>query len=494
MLKRIPSRLATSLVCWALIMGPAGVSGVHAQAPSPAGRQAPRAPQAPSRQQVIDGITRSTGGRSDLTVEETRASGQAMLQVGRPDMARDVAHALLVRDPRDLSALLLLSQAERSLGQNAPAIDAATRAWDVAATPEERYAAAMVRAQALSSAGHRTRAQLWLRRATEEAPDARTRARAIRDFKYVRLRNPWSTQLRFAVTPTDNVNNGSAEDTFTIDGLPFEFILSGSAKALSGVELSFGADTRYRLAETPRRATDLLLRVSHSTYVLSDDAQDAAPEAEGRDFATSSLAAGLSRRIMFGDKKNELVLTGWVGQNWYGGDPYGHFLRAGARFSHSIDPRNRLTTGLTLEARRGDDAPEADVGLLSLSWDHAWTGGQLSVYGVATRSVSDSVTADYRDLRLGARLAPDMDWLEAALGADPAFTLEARTRDFDASPYTFDGRRDEELMAGVEVVFRDIDYYGFNPVMTLESSVTSSNVSLNESDRTGLGLSIRSAF
>ena len=444
--------------------------------------------------QVSTPAAAATDSTHRLNAEQMRRLAALRMARGDAPMTVALSRALLERDPDDLSALLLLARGERALGRYDTAIDAATRAWDAAATPEERYAAAMVRAQALSSAGHRTRAQLWLRRATEEAPDARTRARAIRDFKYVRLRNPWSTQLRFAVTPTDNVNNGSAEDTFTIDGLPFEFILSGSAKALSGVELSFGADTRYRLAETPRRATDLLLRVSHSTYVLSDDAQDAAPEAEGRDFATSSLSAGLSRRIMFGDKKNELVLTGWVGQNWYGGDPYGHFLRAGARFSHNLDPRNRLTTGLTLEARRGDDAPEADVGLLSLSWDHAWTGGQLSVYGVATRSVSDSVTADYRDLRLGARLAPDMDWLEAALGADPAFTLEARTRDFDASPYTFDGRRDEELMAGVEVVFRDVDYYGFNPVMTLESSVTSSNVSLNESDRTGLGLSIRSAF
>lgn len=430
----------------------------------------------------------------ELTPVQMRALAAKRLARGDVGMARALAQALLRRDPRDFSALLLLSQSERALGQGDAAQAAAARAWDQAETPEERYAAAMVRAQALASDGHRTRAQLWLRRASEEAPDRATRARAIRDFKYVRLRNPWSTQLSFSVAPTDNVNNGSARDSFTIDGLPFEFILSGAAQALSGVELRFGVDTRYRLAETPRRATDLLLHFDHASYRLSGEAKEAAPGVEGRDFATSSLSAGLSQRIMFNDKANELVLTGRAGQNWYGGDPYGHFLRGEARLSHTLNARNRLTGGVTLEARRGDGAPEADVGLMSLSWDHAWTGGQMSLYGVATRSVSDVMSADYRDLRLGARIAPKMDWLDGALGADPAFTLEARARDFDASPYTFDGRRDEELMAGVEVVFRDVDYYGFSPVLTVESAVTSSNVALHESARTGLELSIRSAF
>ena len=62
-------------------------------------------------------------------------------------------------------------------------------------------AAALAVAQALSSEGARTRAQLWLRRAMQVAPTKRQKALAVRDFRYVRLRNPWSTRLSFSVAP-----------------------------------------------------------------------------------------------------------------------------------------------------------------------------------------------------------------------------------------------------------------------------------------------------
>ncbi|WP_010139924.1 surface lipoprotein assembly modifier [Oceanicola sp. S124] len=430
----------------------------------------------------------------ELTPVQMRTLAAARLQRGDAGAARALAQALLKRDPRDFAAQLLLAQAARALGEDAEAGRAAAAAWDLAGTDEERYAAALIRAQVLASAGHHTRAQIWLRRAAEAAPSPATRARAIRDFRYVRLRNPWSTRFSLAVTPTDNINNGSSNDRFTIDGLPWEFALSGDAQALGGVELSFGADTRYRLGQTATEATDLLLRASHRSYSLSSEAQAAAPDAKGSDYAYTSLAAGLGRRMLLGARGNELAMTAWAGQNWYGGDPYGAFLRGEARLQHALSSRDRLTTSLSLEARRGEAAPEADVGLLSLGWDHAWTGGQVSLYGSYTRSSSDFSAADYSDLRLGARLAPKADWLGEALGADPLLTLETRSRDFDRSPYSFDGRQDEEIRAELQVTFRDLDYMGFNPVVTLETAKTTSNIAIYDTTRTGLGLSVRSAF
>ncbi|MBR9762236.1 MAG: DUF560 domain-containing protein [Rhodobacteraceae bacterium] len=430
----------------------------------------------------------------ELTPVQMRALAVTRMQKGDLGTTRDLARALVARDPDDFAAQLLLAQSARALGAEAEAGRAASAAWRCAATEEERYAAALIRAQVLASAGHHTRAQLWLRRAAEAAPSPATRARAIRDFKYVRLRNPWSTQFSLAVTPSDNINNGSVHDRFTIDGLPWEFALSGEARALSGVELSFGADTRYRLSQTETEATDILLRASHRTYRLSDAARAAAPDAEGSDYAYTSLAAGLGQRMLTGAPGNELVMTAWAGQNWYGGDPYGAFLRGEARLQHALSPRNRLTTSVSVEARRGDAAPEADVGLLSLGWDHAWTGGQVSLYGSYTRSSSDFSSADYSDLRFGARLAPKADWLGQTLGADPLLTLEARSRDFDSSPYSFDGRQDEELRAEVQFTFHDLDYMGFNPVVTLETARTTSNIAIYETTRTGIGLSVRSAF
>lgn len=446
----------------------------------------------------------SQGGSEDMVTGlsplQLRALARDRLARGDMAMARTLAQALLARDPDDLQALLVLAQAERALGGEAAALEAARRAWALSETDEERYASALIRAQVLSSAGRRTLAQLWLRRAAEVAPDAATRARAIRDFRYLRLRNPWSSQLSLAVTPTDNVNNGSSQDSFTIDGLPWDFILSGEARALSGVELSLGADTRYRLSETEDRATDLMLRASHRTYALSAGAEARAPGAEGSDFAYSTLSAGIGQRRLLGDltggarTAHELSYAAWAGQNWYGGDPYGGFLRGEARLAHRLDARNRLSTGLTLEARRGDGAPEADVQGLSLGWDHGWSGGQLSLYGVVTLSQSGHETADYRDLRLGARIAPKAGWMQETLGARPSLTLEARERRFDRSSYSFDGRSDAELSASLEVTFGRVDYYGFSPVVTLETSRTRSNVDLFDTGRTGLGLSVQSAF
>ncbi|SNY50797.1 Protein of unknown function [Pseudooceanicola antarcticus] len=432
--------------------------------------------------------------RFELTPLQMRALAAKRLQRGDAATAMELARALLARDARDFSAQLLLAQAARAIGNDGEAGTAARAAWDLASDDTERYAAALIRAQVLASAGHRTRAQLWLRRAAEAAPNRATRARAIRDFKYVRLRNPWSTRLSFAVTPTDNLNNGSMHDSFTIDGLPWEFALSGDAQALSGVELSFGADTRYRLSQTEDRATDLMLRARHSGYLLSDEARAAAPDAEGSDFSSASLAAGLSRRMLLGETRDELVMSAWAGQNFHGGDPYGAFLRGEAKLSHSLSPRNRVSGTLSLETRRGAAAPEADVGLLSLGWDHAFGGGQLSLYGSFSRSTSDLSSADYRDLRLGARLSPRARWLGESLGADPSLTLEARSRDFDSSPYSLDGRLDEEIRAELQLVFSELDYMGFNPVLTLEAARTRSNVAIYETRSSGLGLSIRSAF
>ena len=71
----------------------------------------------------------------------------------------------------------------------------------------------MLMAQAQSSSGRKTLAQYWLRRAVEVAPTPATEARAIRDFKYLRATNPWSTRISFSITPDSNVNDGSANET-----------------------------------------------------------------------------------------------------------------------------------------------------------------------------------------------------------------------------------------------------------------------------------------
>jgi hypothetical protein len=172
-------------------------------------------------------------------------AGQAVVQ-GQPGLTFDVSGALIARDTDDLNAHLIRSRAARDLGRNDDALLHARAAWSLSDTQDEKYAAALANAQALSSAGRRTAAQLWLRRAVQLAPTDALRAKAAQDFRYVRGQNPWATALSFSVSPSSNINNGSRNETFELFDLPFEFELGGEARALSGLEVATGFSTRYR--------------------------------------------------------------------------------------------------------------------------------------------------------------------------------------------------------------------------------------------------------
>jgi len=164
---------------------------------------------------AVGGIS-ARAGPVELTPGEMHVAANRALQSGNPGAALLLADALLERDPQDLTALLLKARAARDQSRFRTAIKTARQAWSISRAPEERYASALIMAQALSSSGAKTRAQLWLRRAAQNAPDEALKRLAVRDFRYVRDTNPFSTQLRFSITPNSNINNGSKSDTLVI--------------------------------------------------------------------------------------------------------------------------------------------------------------------------------------------------------------------------------------------------------------------------------------
>ena len=137
-----------------------------------------------------------------LSPGEMRDLSAKALDAGHPETALELTSALLQRDADDVQALLIRSRAARDSGDFTLARDMAGRAWSLSGTdPEARYAAALATAQALSSQGKRTRAQIWLRRAAQIAPTEQARQMAVRDFRYVRSRNCWATDLTFGIGP-----------------------------------------------------------------------------------------------------------------------------------------------------------------------------------------------------------------------------------------------------------------------------------------------------
>jgi tetratricopeptide (TPR) repeat protein len=423
--------------------------------------------------------------------EMRELAGQAVLQ-GQAGLAFDLSGALIARDETDLNAHLIRSRAARDLGRNQDALTHATKSWALAVDQNEKYASALATAQALSSSGRRTTAQLWLRRAIELAPNDALKARAAEDFRYVRARNPWSTSLSFSIAPSSNINNGSRNETSQLFDLPFEFALEGEARALSGVEVATGISSRYRLVANDRKRTDLMFGGSHRTYLLSEDAKDIAPDADGSDFATTSIFAGIQETYRLPDPKAQM---GWdlrLGSTWYSGEELLKYARLGATYQRVVGKRGVADFSLSREVQNGangrDDATiwSGRLGYgLSLK-----SGNRLYLSTNVTRSESNADYLDYSRQEIAARYS-----LANLIGpAQLEFGLSLAEKRHDVSNLTADGRQERTVNASVTAALPKLDYYGFIPTVTLRAERTDANLNLYETESFGVQVGIRSAF
>ncbi|MCR9158699.1 MAG: hypothetical protein NXH80_15775 [Rhodobacteraceae bacterium] len=437
-------------------------------------------------------VAAQASAQAVLKPEQMRElAGQAVMQ-GQAGLAFDLTGALIERDDGDLNAHLIRSRAARNLGRNEDALTHARFAWALADEEDARYAAALAMAQALSSSGRRTAAQLWLRRAVQIAPDDRSKARAAEDFQYVRRQNPWSTALRFSISPSSNINNGSRNETSELFGLPFEFALEGEARALSGVEIATGFSTRYRLVTNERKRTDLLLGLSHRTYVLSDTAKDIAPDTDGSDFATSSVFVGLQEDYALPGGRARLGWNARLGRTWYAGDPLLSYTRIGTTYRRIAGDNGMLSLSINHESQAGEGTrPDATIWSASLGYGMSLTSGNsLSISTSFTDSQSDADYLTYSERAISARYA-----LAKPIGpAQLEFGLSLSQKLHEKSNLTTDGRDERSVKASVTAALPEMDFYGFIPTNTLNAERTNANIDLYETENVGIQLGIRSAF
>ena len=445
-----------------------------------------------------------------LTPQEMEQAALVSLQSRNPAQALVIADALIARDPDDLTPRLLQARALRDLSRFGEAREAASMAWKLAETDGQKYSAALITAQILSSDGKRTRAQLWLRRAVQHAPTPELAHVAKRDFQYVQQQNPWSTDLAFTLAPNSNINNGSIRETLGVEVFtPFGFVdppLAGGALALSGVEYGGRLNTRYRFAQSETTAHDILFSTSYRSFILSGSARDILrqellddidpdndddPIATGADFAFASASLGYRFLNINMDGRGEFSGAVHLGQNWYGGDRLSSFLRTS--LSQSVRPsrERKFSFGATAEINEGQLTSDTERLEIFANVDRRLSSRNLLYYGVSLAGqTSENTSLEYTELELrtGVMLAKPI------MGATLEFGLNASYRDYDISPYDRSGREDLRLSADVTAVFREIDYYGFNPSVTFSASNTSSNINLYDSNRFGLSFGIRSAF
>ena len=411
---------------------------------------------------------------------------------GQYGTAADLARTILQANPNDQAALLALAQAERGAGNYSAAIKAAKAAWRNSETQGEKYASSVVAAQALSTDGKPLRAQFWLRRAAQHAPNDLFKARAKRDFGYVQTTNPMRIDLRFSVAPSSNINNGSKSDTIEIAGLPFS--ISGDAQALSGIEYDIGATLSYRLPKAG--VWDLTASSSFDAkfYSLSSDAKALAPNVSSSDYAFEELDARLGARRVDADGKGVTNLSFKVGQNWYGGSTLTKF--AGLNVGRQIKAGERSTlafnAGLERQWRQDSSLRSADVASLSSTWGHRFEqGSTMWITGYVSDTTSDSAAIAQETLGAVVRYAP-----AKPIFADTRLELSLgyQTRSFDRALPLFARRVDDRVTASATMIFNDLDYFGFAPTAELNASKTSSTVDQYDIEDLGLKLGLRSTF
>ena len=449
-----------------------------------------------------------------LSVEQMRLSAELNLRNRQFKRAVVFADALLKRDPSDVTALLIRSHALREMAQFSAAQEAGRAAWRASETDNLKYTAAILTAQALSADGKRTRAQLWLRRAAQVAPTKRDAVRAVQDFKYVQQRNPWQTHLSFTLAPNSNINNGSARDTsallyrllnpLDIDGFG-EVVLGAESKALSGIEAGFDVRTRYRFHQTETTAHDLRLGMSYRTYQLSNSARDALDEADaervergepsqrvtGSDFAYGTVQLGYGYKRLREDRRGEFSFNADLGQSFYGGVRYNSFLRASIGQTYSTSATTRLSFGLSADIRNAQRGDDQDTLRLNVGMSRKLSRGNgLYLGATAAASSSEAKRLEYGELGLRGSYALGRE----IMGTSLQFGINTSFRDYDVSPHDASGRREFKIGAEVTATFKQVDYFGFNPSVSLIASKTSSNIGLYDVNRIGLSIGIASAF
>lgn len=317
--------------------------------------QALAADPSPARQ---PGGTR--GGMVRLSLPQAQVYAQLALRKGQPKTAFALTDGLLKADPENGHAHFIRAHALGQMKQYRTGRKSAARAYRAAKTDVQRFEAARLAAE-LSFAGDRlTASQIWLRRAVHYAPDEATRDRYVTAFRNVRYSNPLHFDLRFSITPSDNVNNGSNSPYNLIEGSPLVGTLSPSAQAISGVVAKTDMQAAYRVQQSEDHETHVSGRVLSREVTFNDPV----PGISGSDISSLRAEMGL-RHLWATGKSGYWRFDLGAGRTWYGRSPYYDFAGLGVQRRQKVGGNTHLTLGTHVEQQADKVAPIADATVYS---------------------------------------------------------------------------------------------------------------------------------
>ncbi|MGL5012446.1 MAG: hypothetical protein ACRC6I_21465 [Paracoccaceae bacterium] len=438
-----------------------------------------------------------TFAQERLSLDEAREFASELLMQNQPAAAREIALGLLQADANDIGALLLLSRAERALGNTDAAVGAGRAAWRASQTDAEKFISASAIAQAHAAAENYGRAQNWLRRAVEAAPTPEYAALAAQDYALVRQENPLSVQLAFGALPTDNVNNGNSNDTITFAYLPgalanIAFEVPADDRPVSGLLLTGQVQLSYRLARTPTSQTAIGLGIFGQTYVISESGKARAPDVTSASLTYQQASVSLTHTWLPAASTNPYSLDLSYAQSSYGGDPYTRDLGLTLGRQWRVDEADRYAVSAAFTRTTYlADGSDADALNLRGAWNR--TLANDDVFGLsfsANRVFSDRPDRGYD--ALGAQISYNFG--EVAPWVDLSVSASLEKRVYDVSSYDPAGRSDLRSALQINVGLPELDFYGFEPVATVSANRTNSSVPYFETESIRMGIQIRSSF
>lgn len=425
-----------------------------------------------------------------------------LLAAGQPAAAREIIAALRQLHPKDANLLVLLSQAERALKHTKTAVDAGAAAWVFAQTPAEKFASAVVAAQAHVDAEHFGRAEFWMRRAVQAAPSPQAKAVVGRDLTTLKQLNPLTVDINLGMAPSSNVNNGSSRETTTFkniiasDGKPLIFYLAPRALALSGFEVTGQVALKYRLRQSATSQTYANLGVFVRSVELSSKSKAAAPAARNLDYASQQISGGLTHLWSNAQKTKVNAVTFALTQSYSGGVANAQLAMLRFTRDWTLGNGDHLGAGFGVERIRFSPENQISYGRkLSGYWQHSFKNQDSLGFGFELSQVNSAAKArEYSGILTSGSY--DFGSIGHKLSLTLGYQAELRHYSglFPLSGAKVGARDDFRQSLTIDIGLQAFEFYGFTPFVNTEVSRTHSNADLYNSQNAQIGLSLKSSF
>ncbi len=437
------------------------------------------------------GLAASSGGAQEAPNLQQQA--EDALTDGQPEQTIMLAQTILATDADSYAAFFLTALAQSELGQFKQSATSAGQAFHAARSPDEKVQAARLAASARFRTQQFTRAQWWLRRAANNAQTEEEFSNIRREFQNIRQSNPLSVWVNFSAAPSDNINNGSEDESFQLEGLPFLFSLPPDQRALSGIEYAGDLQFSYRLSEGPRQRTSLGAYIYGRTFTLSDGAQEKVPDLKGSDFALTLVDLSVTHERLIFDQVGPTSAALNIGKSQYGGEPLWDYWKVTLGQGFVLDENSRISLHAAFQDQTARLETQRDTEISEIGGRYARSlpnNDQVQLSLTGRLNDTGDVETTYQEYQASV----DYDIDQPVFGADWAFNLGVGHINYDEFTLSLDGRRDNYISLGGTVTFSDISYFGFSPSLSITAKRTESDVSQFTSSQVQGRLGIQSNF